>query len=136
MIGLHLLTVPFKLIKFLGVFLFEMTKIVIIFPYAPIISCYQFTKWMFLSVVGLFNTCKRFALGLRRLNEAANEVRSTTTSLQIIKDIAFKWGKSSVKGMFDGLKAVYNTIAYIGAEVGKHRYSILRYIYEKLLNFF
>lgn len=80
-------------------------------------------------------TFKGFIHSIREINRVQAELQGTTTILQTIKNIAFYWGKSSSKKLFDGLKAVYNTIAYVGAEIGKYRYSILRYLYEKFLNF-
>ena len=72
---------------------------------------------------------------MRQISLATEEIRNSTTFLQMVKEIFIAIGKSSFKRLFDGLKAIYNTLAYIGAEIGKYRYSILRYLYEKFILF-
>lgn len=82
----------------------------------------------------IFTTFKGFFRSLRSINNAQVEVRSTTAVLkdvfQRVKDLAISWGTSII---IKGVKAVYQTIVHIGSEIGKHRYSILRSIYGRLL---
>ena len=84
----------------------------------------------------IFTTFKGFFRSLRSINNAQVEVRSTTAVLkdvfQRVKDLAISWGTSII---IKGVKAVYQTIVHIGSEIGKHRYSILRSIYGRLLRF-
>lgn len=130
-----MLTLPFIMLSAVFRFFFQLIKFLIVFPQAPILSLLYSLKWVFQCLIGIVKTFKGFIKSIRQIGYAHAELQNTTTILQSLKNLAFFWGKSSIKKLFDGLKAVYNTIAHIGSEIGKYRYSILRYVYERFLQF-
>ena len=134
-IGLQMLTLPFTILKSFFVLIWTLLKFIIIFPYAPIMSLMYSIKLCFQFFFGIVKTFKGFIGSVKQLIYATSEIRNSTTFLEFITEIFLLITKSSFKKLFDGFKAIYNTIAYIGAEIGKYRYSILRYLYEKFIHF-
>lgn len=135
MLSLNMLTLPFTILSAVFRFILQIFRFIIILPQAPIMTFLYSIKWMFECLAGAVRTFKGFIHSIRQINYAHAEIQNTTTLLQTLKDIVFSWGTSSIKKLFDGLKAVYHTIAYFGSEIGKYRYSILRYIYGKFITF-
>jgi hypothetical protein len=134
-IFLNMLTLPFFMLSAVFKFIFQIFKFLIVFPQAPILSLLYSVKWLFQWLIGVVKTFKGFIKSVRQIGYAHADLQNTTTILQSLKNLAIFWGKSSIKKLFDGLKAVYNTIAHIGSEIGKYRFSILRYVYERFLQF-
>ncbi|CAI2384286.1 unnamed protein product [Moneuplotes crassus] len=134
-IGLQMMTLPFTIFKGFFALIFTLLKFIVIFPYAPIMSLIYTIKLCFLFFWGILKTFKGFISSFKQLIYATSEIRNSKDFLQMVTEIFFLITRSSAKKLFDGCKAIYNTIAYIGAEIGKYRYSILRYLYEKFVEF-
>mmetsp|Transcript_3202 Transcript_3202/g.2677 ORF Transcript_3202/g.2677 Transcript_3202/m.2677 type:complete len:158 (-) Transcript_3202:106-579(-) len=112
-----------------------MIAFVVVFPYAPIMSILYSIKWGFWFLIGIFKTFKGFIKNVKNISYATTEIKNSATFFQVLKTLFLEFGRSSFKKLFDGLKAIYNTLAYIGSEIGKYRYSILRFLYEKFILF-